>query len=164
MISFYHIVENGVYLNGYMAVRNRDIARARRPARKFPERLLTLRNEGPVIPSGIDLDRTRDLLRTATKQFRIVATHLEYDERQVCYIGTACRFRDSTFRIHELSPDTEWLPKKFRYTYKSISRVDFDDEYNRALLEVADASSSDKKGSSRRDDPRRRPGIHTPGP
>ena len=103
-----------------------------------------MRDERPIVPAGIDLDRTRDLLRTATKQFRIVATHPEYDQPDNCYIGAAGRFRDSTFRLHEISPEAAWLPKRYRYTYKSVSRVDFGGAYERGLLELADALSRPK--------------------
>lgn len=135
----FHMVKDAIALDGYQAVRHRDIARARREPRKFSERLLALRGHGPIVLAGIDLDRTRDLLRSATKQFRIAAVHLEYDEPENCYVGAAGGFDDSTFQLHEISPEAKWLPKRYRYTYKSISRVDFDGTYERALLELADA-------------------------
>jgi hypothetical protein len=137
----FHMVKDAIAVDGYQAVRHRDIARARREPRTFPERLLALRGEGPIIPAGIDLDRTRDLLRTATEQHRIVAVHPEYDEPEICYVGAAGGFRDSTFRLQEISPEAEWLAKRYRYRYKSISRVDFDGAYERALLELADAET-----------------------
>ncbi len=135
----FHMVKDAVALDGYQAVRHRDIARARREPRKFSEGLLALRGHGPIVPTGIDLDRTRDLLRSATEQFRLVAVHPEYDEPDNCYVGAVSDFGNATFQLHEISPEAKWLPKRYRYTYKSISRVDFAGAYERALLELADA-------------------------
>lgn len=144
----FHIVKDGIDLDGYQAVRHRDIARARREARRFSERLLALRNQHPVVPTGIELDRTRDLLRSATKQFRVVAVHPEYDEPEICYVGAAGRYRDATFELREISSEADWLPERFRYTYRSISRIDFDGSYERALLELADAGSGPTPGGT----------------
>jgi hypothetical protein len=43
--------------------------------------------------------------------------------------------------LREISPEAEWLPKRDRYPYRSISRVDFDGSYEHDLLELADARS-----------------------
>lgn len=136
----FHAVRDGFTLDGYQAVRRRDLARARREPRRFTERLLELRGAAPVVPAGIGLDRTRDLVRSGTARFRVVTVHPEYDDQGICYVGAAGRLGDATFDLWELTPEAEWLSKRQRHRYRSISRVDLDGGYERALLELADAS------------------------
>jgi hypothetical protein len=135
-----HRLEDGCRLTGYQAVRVRDIARTRPLVRSFSRRALAASGQRPRIPEGIELDRTRDVLRSATKHFRIVSVHLEYTDPDVCYIGAA-RVGRKHLHLHEITPNARWRRKPASFHLANISRIDFDGQYERALLAVADAEA-----------------------
>lgn len=133
-----HVLD-GVRLNGYQAIREGDITRARLSADKFRTRFLAISNHPGVAPDGIDLDRTRDLLRTATTRSRIVGVNTEYDDESIRYIGAARDFGNRRFAIKAVNRKAKWEPSNSRnYRYSEVSRIDFDDDYIRALLAVLD--------------------------
>lgn len=140
------VFDDRMRLDGYRAVRKRDIARTRPDPRTFHQRALDVSRQRRQIPTGIGLDRTRDVLRTGTKKSRIVAVHLEYTNPTVCYIGIA-RMGKKYLRLHEITPNARWRRKPTRFHLANISRIDFDGHYERALLAVADAE--EEKGSNR---------------
>jgi len=134
-----HVLDRGVRLNGYHAIRERDISRARLSTDKFHARFLVLSNQSGVTPDGIALDRTRDLLRTATKRARIVGVNTEYDDESIRYIGAATDFGNRRFAIKGVSTKAKWESSDRRnYRYSEVSRIDFDGDYLRALLAVLD--------------------------
>jgi len=138
-----HVLDRGVRLNGYQAIRERDITRARLSADKFRKRFLTIDNQSGVAPEGIALDRTRDLLRTATKLSRIVGVNTEYDDESIRYIGAANDFGNRRFAIKGVSTKAKWESNDGRpYRYAEVSRIDFDGDYMRALLAVLDDRGS----------------------
>lgn len=134
-----HVLDRGVRLNGYHAIRERDITRARLSADRFRVRFLAINNQEGVAPDGIALDRTRDLLRTATERSRIIGVNTEYDDESIRYIGAARDFGNRRFAIKGVSTQAKWKPSDGRnYRYFEVSRIDFDDDYMRALLTVLD--------------------------
>lgn len=133
-----HVLD-GVRLNGYQAIRERDITRARLSPDRFRKRALEINQDAAIVPHGIALDRTRDLLRTATDAYRIVGLNPEYDDESIRYIGAAKNFGKRRFAIRGVSRRPRWKPTGRRsYRYSEISRIDFDDDYMRALLAVLD--------------------------
>jgi len=83
------------------------------------------------------------VLRTGTAEFRIVSIHTEYTDESVCYIGRA---RPGKKRLHldKVSTNAKWLRTPEVFGYWCISRIDFDGQYERALLAVADADEAAK--------------------
>jgi len=140
-----HVLDRGVRLNGYHAIRERDITRARLSADKFRVRFLAIDNQSGVAPEGIALDRTRDLLRTSTKRSRIVGVNTEYDDEPIRYIGAARNFGNRRFALKGVTTKAKWEPSNGRnYRYSEVSRIDFDNDYMRALLAVLDHRGTGK--------------------
>ena len=92
------------------------------------------------MPKGIDLDRTRDVLRSGTTKFRIVAVHLEYTDPGICDVGRA-RIGKKCLRLHETTPNARWRRGPTRFHPGNISRIDFGGQCERALLAVADTEA-----------------------
>jgi len=139
-----HVLDDGMNLDGYRAVRTRDIARTQPDPRSFHRRALAVRGQRRKVPKGIKLDRTRDALRTASKKYRIVAVHLEYSDPDVCYIGSA-RITKKYLHLHQITPNAHWRRKSTPLHRATISRIDFGGQYEQALLAVADAARRSPK-------------------
>lgn len=136
----FQVFDDRMRLDGYRAVRKRDVARTRPDPRTFHQRSLEITGQVREIPKGIELDRTRDVLRTGTDQFRIVSVHVEYTDPRICYIGIA-RMGKKYLRLLEIKPSARWRRKPTEFHLSNISRIDFGAGYERALLAVADAEA-----------------------
>lgn len=145
-----HHLDGAARLNGYQAIREADITRARLSTHRFSERALVITGQRPNPPVGIALDRTRDLLRTATRHFRIVGINIEYENESIRYIGAATRLRKRRFALEGVSRAAKWkAPTKPNYRYREVSRIDFDDDYMHALLAVLDDRARQKAARRR---------------
>ena len=144
----FEMLDSSLRLDGYQAVRRVDIVRVRRDPRSFHRRALAVSGQHRHVPVGIDLRDIRSLLRSASKHYRIVAIHTEYTNPRVCYVGCA---RPGKKRLHldEISTNAKWIAKPEHYQYWSISRIDFDGQYERALLAVVDSETKPKKSDKK---------------
>jgi len=139
-------LENWSRLTGYQAVRERDIARVRRLKHSFSPRALALSGQRPTAAAGVTLDRTKDVLRTGTERFRIVSVYTEYDEARMFYVGVA-RVGKKHAQLQTITTNGHWKRKPRPFRLGHISRIDFDGQYERALLAVLDAEAKAKKRS-----------------
>ena len=132
-----HVMNPEMFLNGYTALRIRDVKRVRRLADDgFPAQALSLAGETREVPEGVDLASTKALLLTAAASFRLVTIHIEEVDPSVCFVGSPASASEKKLRLLEISPGAEWDRKPTVWALRSISRVDFGGRYKTALQAV----------------------------
>jgi hypothetical protein len=127
-----------VTLDGFVALRLKDIAKAERCyAPKFWRRALELRGEWPPAApmDEITLDGIRGLLEPAGEA--LVAVYIEREDPGVCFIGVPVKVTRRRLHLTEVTAKAKWRTDGSRWDLKSITRVDFGDRYMRALTAVA---------------------------
>ncbi|MFZ1175101.1 MAG: hypothetical protein WAO15_02245 [Mycobacterium sp.] len=127
-------------LDGYVAIRTRDIARVQRHLKgDFPTRLLTARGQWPPrLPEPIPpLDATAALLQTLAAAAPTVTVHVENDDPEVCFIGAPVGWTAGALWMQEISPSATWDDTLSTWRYRDVTRVDVGARYEAALYEVA---------------------------
>ncbi|MEV6033242.1 hypothetical protein AB0L65_18965 [Nonomuraea sp. NPDC052116] len=135
-----HTISDAYRLDGYSAVRLRDIAHATRSGWKgamVAHRALVLRGERPRLPAGADLDYTKGLIQTLTTAFPLMAVHVERVDPHVCYIGRARGIdRGKRLRLQEIGPAADWVRTRSTTRTADITRFDVGGGYIDALHAV----------------------------
>lgn len=132
-------IENGTRLNGFVAVRTRDVRKVKRRPRSLIRRHLDAHGQWPAPPppSNIALGSLADLLDDITAQGRMVAIHEERTDPDMCFIGRVVGHRNRSFGLQEVTPKARWRTNATKWRYRDVTRVDFAGAYNTALEEVA---------------------------
>ncbi|MFI6180621.1 hypothetical protein ACIA8R_34165 [Nonomuraea sp. NPDC051191] len=135
-----HTISDELHLDGYSAIRLRDIEHAARSGWKgstMTHRALTLRGEYPQPLAGIDLDSTTGLITTLTKAFPLVAIYIERIDPRVCFIGRARGItRKKRVRLQEIGPAADWALTCSTNKTTDITRFDVGGGYIDALHAV----------------------------
>jgi hypothetical protein len=133
-------VSGEIRLDGYSAVRVRDVQRATRSGWKGAEvahRALTLRGEHAEPLEAIDLDTTAGLIDTMTEAFPLMAVFIEKIEPDVCYVGRAWGItRKNNLRLQEIGPRAAWTRTCFKNPTADVTRLDVGGGYLDALHAV----------------------------
>ncbi|MFF5210405.1 hypothetical protein [Streptosporangium sp. NPDC000396] len=135
-----HTISDAIRLDGYSAVRLRDVAHATRSGWKGADvahRALILRGEHAQALAAIDLDTTAGLIDTMTKAFPLVGIYIEEIDPDVCYIGRPRGItRKKNLRLQEISPRATWGNTCFKNRTADITRLDAGSGYLNALHAV----------------------------
>lgn len=128
----------GVEFAGYIAFRHRDVTKVKSPAPnvEFVEAVLRKRRQRPTVLAGLDATSTVALLRTAGARFPVVTIHAEEVDRGACHIGRVLEVTSRRLRLQEITPKATWFDFAFCYAVGTITRIDFDGPYERALVLV----------------------------
>lgn len=127
-------------LDGYIAIRTRDIDRVQRHLKgDFPTRLLRGRGHWPPPPPDPmpSLERTADMLRSLASHVPTVTVHVEHDDPEVCFIGAPVEWTDRALWMQEISPKATWDDTLSKWRFRDVTRVDVGASYEAALYEVA---------------------------
>lgn len=127
-------------LDGYVAIRLRDVARVQPLASHAFYRALAEASDAwpPTAPATpIDLESTKDLIRTAQVAGTIVNLQVEYDDPEVAFLGAPAEVDARSVTLREVTPQAAWDGTVSRWPYRDISRVEFLSSYETDLLLIA---------------------------
>ncbi len=135
-------LDGGIYLDGYIALRRRDIVevKRKRDSDSFVRRVLELHNDWPPnLPVGVilDLANTQTLIDTAAKHFPLVVILTERLDPDICFIGAPTSVTQRTVYLHEVTSKAEWENRSNHHKLSDITRVDLAGRYETALYEIA---------------------------
>jgi hypothetical protein len=133
-------VDDGIYLNGYVAFRTKDVKAVETSGSKgrFKARALSLRGQWPPrLPDpAIAIGCTRELLLSAAK-YSLVTLHVEERDPEVAYIGVPQVVGQKSLSLREITPAAKWSKTITRYRYRDLTRVEVGGKYEDALFIVA---------------------------
>lgn len=129
---------DGGYADGYIAVRVRDVATVSRHrgvgslfARAQPA-------WPPVALSGLELDTTKDMLRTLAQHGPLIGVERER-ERAGLWIGVIVGFERRWLWLHEVKPDARWHKNPHDYKLGTVTTAWLGGRYLDALAATASA-------------------------
>ncbi|GAB3679027.1 hypothetical protein [Angustibacter aerolatus] len=126
--------------DGWIALRVRDVSSVRVRSRgdTIDEKSLRARGEWPPAPPHhLELDGVRGVLRTASRSAPLVTVLVEWDEPDRCWIGAVERIGKRVLSLREVDPGGRWKRHRSKFDLEDVTRVDWGDAYNEALLLVA---------------------------
>jgi hypothetical protein len=137
-----HLASDKVFLNGYSAVRIKDIKSVRvLGPDEFFSRAFAHYGYLPVEPGGVRLQSMTALLRSAGSRFPLVTIHVERDDPGVCFIGQVLHVGGGWLQLGFITPQAEWEEGVRSFPLGDVTRVDFDRQYERALHALAREAS-----------------------
>lgn len=128
---------NSLHLDGYEALRLKDIVKTRFDT-SCGERALRLRGERAVPQPDILLVDLPGLLSSANAHFPLVNIHLDEKEPDSCYIGRVEKITRKNVLLREITTKARWNDSLRRFPLKHITRVAFASGYEEALWLVAE--------------------------
>lgn len=136
-----HLLDDGMFLNGYVALRMRDIREVAVMGGpdSFPARALRHYGDEVRRPEGVDLATTASLLRTIGERYPVISIHAEVVEPDACYVGAIVETVPDAVILREISPEATWDEETTRWDVEEITRVDLGGRYEMALTAVGGA-------------------------
>jgi hypothetical protein len=135
-----HNISDALRLDGYSAVRLRDVEHATRSGWKgamVAHRAITLHGEQFQPLPAIDLDSTKGLIETLTTAFPPIGVYIEKIDPHFCYIGCARGIsQKKQLRLQEIGPAADWARTYFTNKTTDITRFDVGGGYLDALHAV----------------------------
>jgi hypothetical protein len=132
---------SGIYLDGVVAVRVKDVVEVRRDSRsdRFVKRALELHGEWPPSSpaSELTLGKTRELIKSCALLAPLVTLHIEYKDPEVCYVGVPVGWEKRSVKLLGVTPQATWEMSPDSWKLADISRVEFGGRYERTLDELA---------------------------
>jgi hypothetical protein len=132
-----HVVNDDVTEDGFLATNLEMVAEIATvdPERSFFPRVMAMRPP-TMRPPAVDLDDTRELLRSAQRSFPLLTIQTEQQYPGACYIGRIAALDDDAALLHLVSPAGEWDDAE-EYPYETITRIGFGGRYEEALALAA---------------------------
>lgn len=128
-----HLVEgNTLLLNGYSALRLRDIS-SWRTDETFVPRALRLLERRPALPDGVSLTDWPSLIASAQQQFPLVMIETEKKTPGCGYIGLLVKQTKRHAVLKEVSPKGLWEENETTFASRDITQVKFGDGYIQSL-------------------------------
>lgn len=136
------VVTERIDFDGYDVVRCEDISRAvRSPRAAYVEKALALKRLRPKKPKRIALESTAALLESVNAAHPLFVIHRERKAPDVCEVGQLVDVGPRSYRIRWISPDAVLETKPRRYDLGDVTRVQFDNGYEKTLAMVAAAEA-----------------------
>ncbi len=137
-----HILDdNTMTLNGYSAIRMRDITEWF-VHDGFVTRALRLLERTPIVPSDAPLTDWAALIAWAQPQYPLVQIEAEKKFPGCAYIGRVKTETKHGVLLHELNGDALWDQRLTKHAYASITQVQFASGYIETLMAVSDHEKS----------------------
>lgn len=138
-----HVINgDDMRLNGYAAVRLRDVKKVRRDT-SFADRAVRARGERPTEQPDILLYDLPGLLSSADAHFSLINIQTEEKRLDECYIGRISRLTSKRLRLEEIDPKARWRYTR-KYRLKDITCVQFGSGYEEALWLVSESERQRK--------------------
>lgn len=129
--------EHSFQLNGYVAIRNRDISEQRPILEdEFLARVARLQRLKPRRPDSVALTSMRTAAESSGAAFPLITIHREQIKRGACFIGRTVSVTQRSVVIRSISPQAEWEGLD-RYQLRDITLLEFGGIYESLLLRVA---------------------------
>ena len=134
-----HVLSDRIDLDGYEILPLRDVVACTDTfaAAQFYARALEMKGEEPAVPAGLDLSSLPAALRSIHRRYPLVVLHSERVAPGEVVIGRVRQWLPSGIRLHWITPAAEWVRYDRLYRFASLTRVQFDGEYERTLAMVA---------------------------
>jgi hypothetical protein len=131
------VVNDDVIEDGFLATSLEMVAAIETvdPERSFFPRVMAMRPP-TMRPPAVDLDDTRELLRSAQRSFPLLTIQTEEQHPGACYIGRIAALDDDAAVVHLVSPAGAW-DEEDEYPYETITRIGFGGRYEEALALAA---------------------------
>jgi hypothetical protein len=132
-------IEYDAGFNGHALVRVSDVRRIEQyPSSSFVERALDREGHWPLPQlKEVDLSSTRAVLESLAASKMLLAIHNEQEYPHECLIGVPRSFRAKQFRLQNVGTDAQWDTEDSVHRYKSVSRIDVGNAYERRLAAIA---------------------------
>ena len=139
-----HQVSDAIRLDGYEILRVRDVTAVETDfsAKGFCLRALEMKGMRPRAPDGVDLRDLESAVRSVDAHHAPFLLECEEADPGVGFIGRAREWLKSGFRMRLVSPSAEWVDDDELFRYSAITRIVFDEEYERTLAMVAGPGES----------------------
>ena len=132
-------VEYDAGFDGHALVRVADVRRVEpNPSSTFVESALASEGQWPLPRlEGVDLSSTRAALESLAASGPLLAIYYEHEHLDECLIGVARDFGRKKFRLQNVGPDAAWDAEDSILRYRSVSRIDVGNAYERRLSTIA---------------------------
>jgi len=126
-------------LDGYSILRIADISdfAVDYPRQDFHRRALAAKRIAAAPPAPIDLSSIESALRSIEATYPLFVVHREVEDPEVCEVGRLKFATSESYALRAMSPEAVWVDDPRHYAFSSITRVDFDSEYENTLALVA---------------------------
>ncbi|MGP5397683.1 hypothetical protein [Arthrobacter rhombi] len=132
-------IRNGGYFDGYSIIKTGDI-RAIKAETTFVPYLRTHQAWPPERPAGtIDLTGPASFLKEIGATATVVALYEEVRRPGMLWIGAPVERGKKSVWILTIAPDATWDTSITKFKFKHLTRVDFSDDYSKAIFELAGA-------------------------
>ncbi len=111
----------------------------------FNALLVKLNDVRPRAKPEISLSSLSDALRTANENFPLVVIHREKVAPDACWIGKIVEMKKNSFLMLNIDPNAEWDSEPTKYCFKDVTRIEFDNGYERALHQVAEYKAKESR-------------------
>jgi hypothetical protein len=130
-------LRGGGYFDGYCIVRRADLRRVETRTTFLP----FLREHQPWPPAkpagSVDLSGPHTFIADAARYASVVSLYEEARRPDMCWIGSPEDWGEKSAWILTIEPDATWDGFITRFKFKHLTRVDFADDYNNAVLTLA---------------------------
>lgn len=128
------LIDDRIRFDGFQILRIRDLRGLREePRAEFVETVLRRRRLRRPATPRIRLGRFGDALRSASRQFPLVAIHRERADPDVCHIGAVVEVQEHRVVLREVDTSAGWEDELDHYSLREITRLDFGGGYEDAL-------------------------------
>lgn len=130
-------LRDGGYLNGYTMLRVADIRTVKTDERFVPF-LQTHQSWPPAPPvKPVDLTGPARFLKDIAHTAPAMALYEEARRPDMLWVGAPVEWRRKSAWILTIDPDMTWDGFMTKFKFKHLTRIDFSDDYTRAVLELA---------------------------
>lgn len=130
-------IRNGGYFDGYSIIRTGDI-RTIKVETTFVPYLRTHQAWPPERPAGtIDLTGPASFLKDIWATAAVVVLYEEVRRPGMLWIGAPVERGKKSVWIFTIAPDATWDTSMTKFKFKHLTRVDFSDDYSKAIFELA---------------------------
>jgi hypothetical protein len=138
------VVEGSACLNGFSCMRFDDITKIEIPAphSKFIVKTLELKKIVRSEEPDLNLWSLQGLLESGARLFPLTSLFIQRKDGELsdfCYIGKIISVSNSEVTIACIDPNAKWYDDHDTYPLDLIYRVDYGDEYAKALFLVSSA-------------------------
>ncbi len=132
------LVDDLIRFNGFQCIRLQDVRNLQVPAKysKFVAAALRKRDERIPKRPRVKIGSLNELLETAGHAYPIITIHREKIAPDVCHVGRVEQVSEAYLSLLEIGPDARWDDEPVSYRNREITRVDFDGDYEEALILV----------------------------
>ncbi|MFB0834281.1 hypothetical protein ACX8Z9_14405 [Arthrobacter halodurans] len=130
-------IRDGGYFDGYNIVRPTDFRSVETDTRFLPF-LREHQAWPPAQPAEpIDLSSPSNFISAAASLAGVVTLFEEARRPDMCWIGSPADWGKKSVWILTIDPDATWDDYMTQFKFKHLTRIDFADDYNKALVTVA---------------------------